>query len=81
MKEKKIRLATILDAKEFVIAAMQCNCKVDLCCGRYAVDGKSILGVMSLDLNRELSVRIHGEDEEFEHFCDRLAEKTAEYMV
>lgn len=81
MKEKKIRLTTILDAKEFVIAAMKCECKVDLCCSRYAVDGKSILGVLSLDLNRELTVRIHGEDEAFEAFCDSLAEKAEACMV
>lgn len=81
MKEKKIRLTTILDAKEFVIAAMKCECKVDLCCSRYSVDGKSILGVLSLDLNRELTVRIHGEDEIFEAFCDRLSEKRVECMV
>ncbi len=73
MKEKKIRLTTILEAKEFVVAAMKCDFKVDICCSRLSIDAKSILGVLSLDLTRDLTVRLHGEDEKFEAFCDKLA--------
>lgn len=73
MKEKKIRLTTIMEAKEFVVAAMKCDFKVDVCCNRLSIDAKSILGILSLDLTRELTVRLHGEDEVFEAFCDNLA--------
>jgi len=72
MKEKRIKLATIDDAKVFVSKAMNCNFDIDVSYDRVVVDAKSILGVLSLNLTRELTVRMYGENEAFEKYLDAL---------
>ena len=73
MKEKVIRLATVDEVKAFVSAAMKCDFDIDVCYNRIVIDGKSILGVFSLDLRNDLVVRLHGEVEAFEELLDSLA--------
>lgn len=70
MKQKKIRLKTVAEAKEFVTMASSCDFDVDICYNHIIIDAKSILGVLSMDLTRELTVKWNGEDEEFERFLD-----------
>lgn len=72
MKERKIRLSTITDAKAFVTAAMKCDFDVDVYYNRMVIDAKSILGVLSLDLTKDLNVRVHGENAEFEKYLDTI---------
>ncbi len=74
MKQKKILLPTIEDAKAFVAAAMKCDFDVNIFYNRIIIDGKSILGVLSLDLTKVLTVEYDGENEVFESF---LKEKEA----
>lgn len=73
MKEKKIKLVTIEEAKAFVTAAMKCDFDIDVYYNRVVIDAKSILGVLSLDLTRELTVRMYGGDAAFEEFLDTVA--------
>lgn len=73
MRERKIKLVSIADAKAFVVAAMKCDFDVDVFYDRVVIDGKSILGVLSLDLTKVLNVRLHGESLEFEKFLDTIA--------
>lgn len=72
MKERKIRLTTVDKAKVFVSEAMKCNFDIDVYYNHVIIDAKSILGVLSLDLTKELSVRMYGENKEFEAFLDTL---------
>lgn len=72
MKQKRVMLPTIADAKEFVAAASKCDFDIDIFYNRVVIDAKSILGVLSLDLRRVLTVEYNGENKEFEDF---LAEK------
>jgi hypothetical protein len=59
MKETmRIKLLTIVDVKEFVKAAMNCPYQIDVCSGRYVVDGKSIIGLFCLDLSNPLIIQI-----------------------
>ena len=74
MKQKKIRLSSVADAKEFVRRAVECDFDVDVFYNRVIIDAKSILGVLSLDLTKELTVEYDGENQEFEEF---LVEKDA----
>ena len=62
MLEKKIQLKAFSDVKEFVKAAEKCEYDVDVFYNRVVVDAKSILGVMSMDLTRPLTVKYHVED-------------------
>ena len=73
MKERKIKLVSIADAKAFVVAAMKCDFDVDVFYDRVVIDGKSILGVLSLDLTKVLNVRLHGESAEFEEYLNTIA--------
>ena len=61
------------EVKEFVAKAAKCSFDVDIFYNRYIVDAKSILGVLGLDLRKELTVRVHGYDEEFEKYLSKFA--------
>lgn len=73
MKQKRIMLPTIEDAKAFVAAASQCDFDIDVFYNRVVIDAKSILGVLSLDLRKALTVEYNGEDEAFEAFLEEKA--------
>lgn len=76
MEERRIKLSTVDDAKEFVARASKCNFDIDVYYNRVIIDAKSLLGVLSLDLTRVLTVSMHGEDEDFLKYLDQVAEKT-----
>ena len=73
MKEKNIKLLNVDEVKQFVSAAIQCDIDVDVYYIRVIIDAKSILGVFSLDLRQVLTVRMYGENKEFEELLDTLA--------
>ena len=73
MKQKRILLPTIDDAKMFVAAATQCDFDIDVYYNRVVIDAKSILGVLSLDLRNVLTVQYDGEYEAFEAFLEKMA--------
>ncbi len=75
MKEFEIRLSLPEEIKEFVKITSQCPFDIDLLSGRYVVDGKSILGIFSLDLTKPITVRVYSED------CDDFAENIKIYTV
>ena len=60
-----IRLDSIDDVKDFVRKANTLSYDVDLSLGKYTVDAKSIMGIFSLDLSRELELTIHSDKAEF----------------
>lgn len=62
MTTAKININTINDVKEFVSIVSKCNYDVDIVSGRYAIDAKSIMGIFSLDLSKELTLNIHSDD-------------------
>ncbi len=72
MKEMKIKLG-VDDVRDFVKAAAECDFDVDVNYNRVLVDAKSILGVMSMDLNNVLTVKFYGEDSGFESFLQKYA--------
>lgn len=73
MRERKIRLPIVEDVKEFVSKAEKCNFDIDIFYNRVTIDGKSLLGVLSLDRNRILTVRYAGNEPGFEGFLDKYA--------
>ncbi|MDI9469731.1 MAG: HPr family phosphocarrier protein [Bacillota bacterium] len=54
-----VLLKSINDVKNFVRIVNDYNYDVDLISGRYVVDGKSIMGIFSLDLASPIEVHIH----------------------
>ena len=73
MKQKRIMLPTVEEAKEFVAGASRCDFDIDVFYNRIIIDAKSLLGVLSLDLTRVLTVEYNGENEEFESFLEEKA--------
>ena len=64
MKTMNIKLSTIADVRDFVNAVAAFDGEVDLSSGRYVVDGKSIMGIFSLDLLSPIKLTIHSDNAE-----------------
>jgi len=62
MNSVKIRLSTIADVRDFVNIVAKSDIDVDLQSGRYIVDGKSIMGIFSLDLLSPITLTAHADD-------------------
>lgn len=62
MKEFKVKIETIDEVKKFVSTVMTFNYDIDLTSGRYAIDAKSIMGIFSIDLSKELKLVAHTDD-------------------
>lgn len=75
MKTVNVRLSTIADVRDFVNAIASFDGDVDLSSGRYVVDGKSIMGIFSLDLLSPIKLTAHSEN------TDALFEKIARFIV
>ena len=75
-KETLIRLSTISDVREFVeIVTASARHEIDLASGRYVVDGKSIMGIFSLDLSKPIKMTVHGDH------AEELLEKLDRFVV
>ena len=55
---------TFENAQNFIVAANQCEGEIDVKQGRYVVDGKSIIGVMSLNLAAPVEITCTKPEEE-----------------
>lgn len=65
-KKYQIKLKATTEVQDFVSAAEKCDFDVDVFYNRVIIDAKSILGVLSLDLNKVLTVQFGGQNIEFE---------------
>lgn len=75
MKTVKVNINTINDVKNFVSVVSRCDYDVDIISGRYAIDAKSIMGIFSLDLSKELTLNIHSDD------CADFLDQIKDYIV
>ena len=62
MQSVTIMLNTVTDVKTFVNVVSKYDFDVDLVSGRYAIDGKSIMGIFSLDLSKQIRVEVRSDD-------------------
>ena len=62
MTEFNVKITTIDDVKNFVSTVMRFEYDIDLVSGRYAIDAKSIMGIFSIDLSKELKLIAHTND-------------------
>lgn len=68
-----IQLTSVSDIKSFVDAASRLDCDIDVICGRYLVDGKSIMGLFSIDLSQPIVVEVHGTQAQADIFKAAIA--------
>ena len=62
MEKFFIKLNQISDVQEFAKAATLMPYSIDLCSGRYIIDGKSLMGIFSLDFSQKIEVVAHTND-------------------
>ena len=62
MKTVTISLNSIDKVKSFVNDISKFDSDFDLVSGRYVIDAKSIMGIFSLDLSKNIELNIHNED-------------------
>ena len=71
MKELYIKLTTIADVQNFVNTVHTIKGDIDLTSGRYTVDGKSIMGIFSLNLLD--AIKVTAQDADYEELLVKLA--------
>ena len=72
---KNIKLSTISDVRDFVNAVASFEDEIDLASGRYIVDGKSIMGIFSLDLLSPIKLTVYSDKPE------ALFDKIAKFII
>ena len=76
MRTVQIKLNEINDVYTLVNTLVSYEGDVDLESGRYKVDGKSLLGIFSLDLRQPIIMTIHNEEN-----ADELIAKMDSFVV
>ena len=73
MVEHQIRLNAAEDVREFVNAASKCDFDIDIFYNRIIIDAKSIRGILSMDLTKNLTVKCYGENPHFNEVIAKFA--------
>jgi len=73
MEKLLIRFKSIADVRSFVDISNNFASSVLLTVDNYSVDGKSIMGIFSLDLNRTVTAVLEGDD------CALLSEALSDF--
>ena len=73
MIQSKIKLNATEDVQEFVNAASKCDFDIDIFYNRIIIDAKSLLGILSMDLTKQLTVRCYGENPNFNKVIKKFA--------
>jgi len=76
MKSVNVVLNTIDKVKGFVNIISTHDSDFDLSSDRYVVDAKSIMGIFSLDLSKQLRLDIHDSAD-----ADKVIEQLKDYIV
>ena len=72
MKKMRIKITGIHDAIDFVETAAQVNGDINIYKGRYAVDGKSLLGIFSIDISTGCTVEYPETASAFENYIKQF---------
>ena len=75
MKAVNIKLSLAENVKYFVNIANKYPYDLDLRVGRHVVDGKSILGIFSLDLSKPITLEVYADH------CDDLMEELKPFII
>ena len=72
MTTVSISLNSIEKVKTFVNEIAKYECDFELISGRYIIDAKSIMGIFSLDLSQNITLKIHADDNELSAILESL---------
>ena len=73
--ERYVLLNTIDRVKKFVNDIVSIDSDVDLICGRYTIDAKSLMAIFSINLNNKLKLVLHSDDEDEIRKFNEIAEE------
>ncbi|MCI8563926.1 MAG: HPr family phosphocarrier protein [Lachnospiraceae bacterium] len=73
MEKIQIKFNDVADVNKFVHVVSGYDSDVDLYCGSYCVDAKSILGIMTIDLRNQMWVTCNGNRQEKERLVNDLS--------
>ena len=71
-KSKFIKMNNVTDVMNFVKEASKIEGDVTVLKGRYIIDGKSIMGVMSIDMSTGMTVEYPADAVDFENFISQF---------
>ena len=71
-KSKFIKMNNVTDVMNFVKEASKIEGDVTVLKGRYIIDGKSIMGVMSIDMSTGMTVEYPTDAIDFENFISQF---------
>ena len=74
MKSVSLRLSLVENVNQFANIVSRYPFEMDLRAGRHVVDAKSILGILSLDLTRPITLEIYSDD------CGQLMEEIKPFI-
>lgn len=75
MIEFNISINSVHAVKQFVETANRYDFDIDLSSGRYSIDGKSIMGIFSLDLEKTIKLTAHIDE------CDEFVAVMKPFIV
>lgn len=78
MVEKMININSIQNVKDFNMTVIKFDVSFDLVSDRYVIDAKSIMGIFSLDLSKDIKLIIHTEDKEL---LERIESELKKFYV
>ena len=64
MYSKELLLSSMKDVRNFINVTSMFEEDIDIIKGRYVVDGKSIMGIFTIDLSKPIEVRIYTDNKE-----------------
>jgi len=71
----KVLLDSVEKIQEFVKVANSTHCDIDLVSGKYYLDAKSILGILSCNVHEPMTMIVNSSDEEeIGNFKNRIVE-------
>ena len=76
MMKAKIKFNNIEEVKNYIVKAMHINGDITIKHGKYVINGKSLMGIFSLDLSKPIDLNIHAEDS-----ADEVLNILKPYMV
>ena len=62
MTKINIKLETLKEIENFINIAKKYDFDIDFISGKYVIDGKSLMGILSLDLSKPVEIHIHSDN-------------------
>ena len=73
----KILIKSFDRAKQFIHIVSKLDADMDIICGRYVINAKSIVGIFTIDLSQPVELRIYKDGKD----AEMVVEKLRDYVI